>query len=100
MATNPNTTVPLMPPWNQASDPETALQEQKERPGRITNKITLLWAHLFNIRYRILLAELHHYLLLRNDNVDQQAVRARLVKWAFKEMNGRLNSSIKCSWGC
>lgn len=93
VATNPNTTVPLCPILNQPSDPEVALQEHKNRAGRIINPITQLWAHLFNVRYRILLAELHHYLLLRSNSADQKAVRDRLVKWIFQEMNGR-DSSI------
>src|SRR5205823_756486 len=77
VAANPNTTVPLCPSPIQTTDLETALQEQRNRPGRITNPATLLWGHLFNVRYRILLAELHHYLLLRGDCAEQKAVRNR-----------------------
>jgi Ferritin-like len=89
VATNPNTSVPLPPPLNQASDQEADLEEQRNRPGRIINSTTSLWASLFNVRYRILLAELHHYLLLRNDDADQLAVRDRLRVWAISEMDGR-----------
>jgi hypothetical protein len=94
VAANPNTTVPLPSPWSQTADPETALQEQKNRPGRITNLVTRLWAHLFNVRYRILLAELDHYLLLPGNKPDPAAIRDRLRGWIFKEMDGRLDSSI------
>jgi hypothetical protein len=94
VATNPNTTAPPCPALDQPSDPESALREGRDRVGRILNPLTLLWAHLFNVRYRILLAELHHYLLLRSDKKEQKAVRDRLVYWIFKEMNGRPGSSL------
>ena len=94
VATNPNTTMPPCPGVDQPLDPETALEEQKNRGGRVTNEITLLWAHLFNVRYRILLMELHHYLLLRPDMPQQKIVRDRLVSWALSEMKDRMHSSI------
>jgi len=94
VAINPNTSLPPCPSLNQPIDPETAFQEQRSLGGRIDNSVTLLYAHLFNIRYRILLAELHHCLLLRQDVPEQNALRGRLIIWILSEMNGRSESSI------
>jgi hypothetical protein len=83
---NPNTTDPV------AGGPvnaEAMLQEQQLRPGRITNATSRLWAHLFNVRYRILLTELLHWLMLPPNATD---LRDRLQQWIFFEMHDRASS--------
>jgi len=103
VATCPNTTdapdaLPL--------DPVELLQEQDLSQGRITNPETLLWSHLFNVRYRILLAYLAHYIALPprgKDAAETQTikdVKVQLRTWIFDEMNGgdlgrRSESSIR-----
>jgi hypothetical protein len=57
--------------------------------GRITHPRSLKWARLFNLRYRLLLAYLSHFLQsdgpLLDDNADYTP-RGLLNKWAFDEM--------------
>jgi hypothetical protein len=85
---NPNTTdVPLVPP----PDLDGQQSELKLRPGRITNVVTKLWANLFNVRYRMLLAELEHRLSVP-DQPDAQNQRDKLVEWIFADMKDRKGS--------
>ena len=98
VAQNPNTTSEPNPPPN---DPVGLLQEQKVRVGRIEDTTTLAWGHLFNVRYRILLTYLAHYVALPPTGKDKaettaiQQIRDQLLDWIFDEMNGRSLSSIK-----
>jgi Ferritin-like len=88
VARNPNTT---MAPQVWPMDPEGLFREQRLQAGRITEPMTLLWAQLFNIRYRILLSYLAHYVALRayGASAEEAAIRNRLSVWALEEMNGR-----------
>jgi hypothetical protein len=94
----PNTTP--MPP-DLPMDPAGLLREQRLRVGRITNKVTLLWARLFNVRYRILLTYLAHLVSLRvkGGTPDEmkviKAIRNQLLQWILDEMDGREKSSIR-----
>jgi hypothetical protein len=101
VASNPNTTeVPVVPP----TDPEEVLAETRLRPGRITNKVTLLWAHLFNVRYRMLLTDLQHALSLplavdanrhpvAPGTAGAQATpRSNLVTWVYEDMLQQVGS--------
>ncbi|MGQ0778833.1 MAG: ferritin-like domain-containing protein [Pseudonocardiales bacterium] len=64
VATNPNTTsTPTEPPCDVV---ETAL-EAHASTGRINHPRTRAWAHLFNLRYRLLLGQLAHFLRLDHD---------------------------------
>lgn len=63
VAENPNTTAALSDPL-QPSQTIELLTEAQESRGRITNPRARNWAQLFNLRYRMLLAGLSHFLRL------------------------------------
>jgi hypothetical protein len=92
---NPNTT---SPPAASPSSAEELLLEHKLQAGRIKDTTTLLWAHLFNLRYRILLTELSHDLTLPGTLPDGTApakeIKQKLLAWAFSEMHDRPLSSL------
>jgi hypothetical protein len=72
VATNPNT-------WDNPDNPD--------QKGAIDAKDTLDWAHLFNIRYRLLLDMLaHSYRLQRTEPNDEPSARAMLMHRVFCEM--------------
>lgn len=62
--------------------------------GRITNGRTRAWAHLFNLRYRNLLAYFSHFLRLHQDlyvvadgaKKGDHTARGLLLIWTFNEM--------------
>jgi hypothetical protein len=65
--------------------------------GRITHPTTRLWAHLFNVRYRMLLLDLAHA-LHRSDPLQHggvPTVRGHLRDWTFQEMRGRFKSGLR-----
>ena len=76
---NPNTT---LAPEGVLSEEELA-EERLREPGRITHPTSRLWAHLLNVRYRILLNSLSHALSLTTDFATR---RGTLVDWCFNEM--------------
>ena len=80
--TNPNAS--LTPAFAPA-DVEGISLELKQKAGRITNETTLLWAHLFNVRYHILLAVLEHVLSLKTTGNDA-SIRDVLRRWAIPIM--------------
>lgn len=96
VASNPNTSaIPDRPP----SDVEGAWQESKLRNSRITQAQTLLWAHLFNVRYWMILTNISHALSLPAGNLDGcckpapagasktiPSPRKTLVGWALNDM--------------
>ena len=73
-------------------DPDTGPSEGvtvEPQEGRITHPRSLKWAKLFNLRYRLLLAYLSHFLqcdgpLLGDD--AEYTPRGLLNKWTFDEM--------------
>jgi Ferritin-like len=74
------------------SGPNT-MHEPSEDPaverGRITDPTARRWATLFNVRYRMLLADLAHFLQLPGPLQDQSGTptsRGHLRDWAFSEM--------------
>ena len=59
--------------------------------SRITHPTTRLWAQLFNVRYRMLLADLAHVLQLPGPLAGADGnptPRGRLRDWAFDQMRG------------
>lgn len=68
---------------NVPTDPDT---RNPEAPGYISDSNARLWAHLFNLRYRILLAQLDHHLRLRIDLQPERGARIRLRSWCIEEM--------------
>lgn len=63
---NPNTTPEPTAPHGAANGIEAAL-EAHASTGRITHPRARAWAHLFNLRYRLLLGQLSHFLRLDHD---------------------------------
>jgi rubrerythrin len=66
VATDPNTTsAPTEPP--RAADVVEVALEAHASTGRINHPRARAWAHLFNLRYRMLLGQLAHFLRLDHD---------------------------------
>jgi hypothetical protein len=93
VAENPNTTpVPIEPP-DPAHEVEFA-QEALAAKGRITHPRTRAWAQLFNLRYRLLLGHLSHFLRLSQElyvtdqgpQRGERTARGLLLIWTFNEM--------------
>lgn len=89
----PYASVTWVPTLSVPSNPSTlhhpSTDPATER-GRITHPTTRLWAHLFNVRYRMLLLDLAHA-LHRPERLQQGGVptaRGHLVDWTFQEMRG------------
>lgn len=96
VAENPNTTTP---PQEQPglADMVGMVQEAHASKGRITEPRARAWAQLFNLRYRMLLARLSHFLHLDQplylDSRDfpaaqagDRTARGLLLAWTFDEM--------------
>src|SRR5688572_22924271 len=75
-------------PVDPDTGPSAGVTDEPEH-GRITHPRSLKWAKLFNLRYRLLLAYLAHFLMndgpLLDDNADYTP-RGLLNKWTFDEM--------------
>ncbi|HET9495795.1 MAG TPA: ferritin-like protein, partial [Chloroflexia bacterium] len=73
-------------------DPDTGPSEGvtiEPEGGRITHPRSLKWAKLFNLRYRLLLAYLSHFLQCDGPLLDDEAdytTRGLLNRWTFDEM--------------
>ncbi len=93
---NPNTTVaaPLEDTKLRQMHMMDSIVESYLSKGRITNQRTRAWAHLFNLRYRNLLAYFSHFLRLNQqlyivDDRSKQGdytARGQLLIWTFNEM--------------
>lgn len=79
----PTRSVPRHP--NTLSHPSTDVAFER---GRITDPTTRLWAHLFNVRYRMLLVDLAHALHLSGplEESGGPTGRGHLRNWTFNEM--------------
>ncbi|MGH3565303.1 MAG: ferritin-like domain-containing protein [Pseudonocardia sp.] len=65
VTTNPNTTsAPTEPP---AADQVAVALDAHASTGRINHPRARAWAHLFNLRYRLLLGQLSHFLRIDQD---------------------------------
>ncbi|MEX0676002.1 MAG: ferritin-like protein [Pirellulales bacterium] len=80
----PSRAVPTNP--NTARDPFP--DDPEMEAGRITHAEARRWAHLGELRYRMLLAYLLHSLLVPRA-APNQGPRANLVPWTFWAMRGR-----------
>ncbi len=97
VATNPNTTSAPDDPSGMADEVASAL-EAHTSPGRINDRRARAWAHLFNLRYRLLLGQLAHFLQLDHDlysaapgpGLGDRTDRGLLLIGTFDEMR-RLN---------
>lgn len=91
VATNPNTT---SPPVRTPVDEVTAAVARDSSTGRINNPTARAWAHLFNLRYRLLLGQFAHYLRLGRElyvdvpgpHLGDRTDRGLLLLWTFDEM--------------
>jgi len=93
VAENPNTTTaPPQPPSMRKM--LEAIEEAHAAKGRITHPRARAWAHLFNLRYRLLLAYLSHFMRLNQpelyvrtgDRQGDRTERGLLLIWTFNEM--------------
>lgn len=71
VATNPNTTS-APEPSSKADEVDAAL-EAHASTGRINHPRARAWAHLFNLRYRLLLGQLAHFLRLDHELYSEAA---------------------------
>ena len=105
LPTNPNTTQTPTTSEDSADDspelvPETTIAAHEEQ-GRITHPRSRRWAQLLNLRYRMLLTFLSHFLHLDEDLYVDSGVRrgdhtrrGLLLTWTFQEM-GRIRKLCK-----
>lgn len=90
VAANPNTTPAPAPTTNIM----LGMGQDHLEAGRISHERALRWAHLFNLRYRILLGCLHHALLHDTPTYETQdgpqkgdrTPKGLLQWWTFSEM--------------
>jgi hypothetical protein len=96
----PFAAVTWVPTHSVPSDPNTlhhsSTDAELER-GRITHPTARLWAHLFNVRYRMLLVDLAHALQLPGPLVEdgRPTARGSLRDWTFQEMRGRGRAGLR-----
>ena len=78
------------PAYDVPVDPNMAPHGSPETEGgRITHPYSSLWAHLANMRYRLLLNYLSHFLYTDGPLLDEEGdytARGFLQKWTFDEM--------------
>jgi hypothetical protein len=82
----PTKPVPVNPNTAAMPDPDPVVER-----ARITDPATLLWAQLFNVRYRMLLADLAHSLHMPGPFADASGnptLRGQLCEDAFLQMRG------------
>ena len=93
VAENPNTTsAPEQPPG--MTRMLEVIEEAHATKGRITHPRARAWAHLFNLRYRLLLAFLSHFMrrnqpelyVAAGDAKGDRTERGLLLVWTFNEM--------------
>jgi hypothetical protein len=90
---NPNTSHPPLrqPDLTQMVE---VIEEAYAAKGRITHPRARVWAHLFNLRYRLLLGHLSHFLRLDQElyvagpgpRRGDRTARGLLLIWTFNEM--------------
>jgi hypothetical protein len=93
VAENPNTTLPSPEPPNLLQMVDL-VEEAYAARGRITHPRARAWAHLFNLRYRLLLGHLSHFLRLSQElygagpgaQRGDRTARGLLLIWTFNEM--------------
>jgi hypothetical protein len=89
----PTRSIPTNPSTAPGTDPDPAAER-----GRMTHPTTRLWAQLFNVRYRMLLADLAHALHLSGplaDDAGSPTIRGDLRDWAFLQMRGEGLSGMR-----
>jgi hypothetical protein len=83
----PSRNIPANPSTEQPQDGDDGDRSGPLGCASITDERSLLWAHLFNIRYRKLLFSLKHVFHVEaGDSVDTPTARGNLIAWTFGEM--------------
>jgi Ferritin-like len=94
----PVTWLPTRPvPRNPNTLPDPTADAAFER-GRITHPTSRLWAHLGNVRYRMLLVDMAHALQLPGplaDNDGTPTTRGLLRDWTFAEMRVGIRATAR-----
>ncbi len=87
-ALSPGTVVARQVATNPTTGVDGDLPADPDTPTAITHQEALLWAHLFNVRYRKLLVALAHAFELASGNSDLAALSPRgwLIHHSFAEM--------------
>lgn len=90
---NPNTSLPQSGKKASMEKMIEMVNEAHAAQGRITNPRSRRWAQLFNLRYRLLLSLLNHFLRIgtpvyeeAGDNIGDRTPRGLLLLWTFNEM--------------
>ena len=97
----PPGTAPWVPTLAVPANPNTLPDGNGDatlEPGRITHPAARLWAQLFDVRYRMLLMDLLHWLHLSDASYTPEAartVRGTLRDWTFQEMTGRGRAGLR-----
>jgi rubrerythrin len=74
-------------PTNPTTDPDPEPGKGLLAKTPITNPTSVLWAHLFNVRYRKLLFTLKHALHVEaGADLQRPSARGQLIAWTFGEM--------------
>jgi hypothetical protein len=85
-------------PFNPNTIPKASADKEIES-GRITNNLSLLWAHLFNVRYRMLIMYLSHALTVEGPMTEtstaKKTIRGHLHASAFNAMFGLSQISME-----
>jgi rubrerythrin len=100
---NPNTTEPPGDGSRIGLEKMVAMvKESFDAQGRITNRRSRTWAQLFNLRYRLLISFLSHFLRLgtpayieAGDNQGDRTPRGLLLLWTFNEMRRLRRIALK-----
>lgn len=90
-AWNPSRPMPVDPNTSEAADvggPD-AEDDADLEAGRITNEESRRWAHLVDLRYRLLLHCIAHSLDLPSEQSDE---RSAVLRWAFLAMEPQFSS--------
>jgi hypothetical protein len=97
----PPGTAPWVPTLAVPSNPNTLPDPSSDtelEQGRITHPTARLWAQLFDVRYRMLLTDLLHWLHLSDASYPPEAahtIRGNLRDWTFQEMTGRGRAGLR-----
>ncbi|MDQ5822694.1 MAG: ferritin-like protein [Chloroflexota bacterium] len=89
------------PTYAVPADPNTGTSDGiivRDQAGRITHPEALQWAELFNLRYRLLLSFIAHFLQTEGPVLDANAEytgRGYLNQWAFDEMRRMSDIAMK-----
>ena len=84
----PSRNIPVNPRIGEPNQKKPYWSEKDEGCAWITNERSIMWAHLLNVRYRMLLYTLKHAFFVSGatEITDGPTARASLISWTFGEM--------------